>query len=262
MKILLTGHKGFIGKYLLEELRKENNQIYTVDKDQGEDLCDENFVSSLPSDIDMIYHLAAFNGTKHFYTNPVEVCLNNTLPTINLIKKYNKTNVKFVFASTCEIFNSTIDMNLYDIPTDENVPIMFKDIKNPRWSYSIPKALGENLIANCGLDWLVIRYFNIYGPGQKDHFLPEFIDRVKNEEFVLYGNDTRSFCYVEDAAKLTYKLSKLTNKKIVNIGCDQEISIKDVAIKIMKLLDKNPQDLIVVDGKKVAQKEDVQIQIF
>ena len=184
MKILLTGHKGFIGKYLLEELKKENNQIYTVDKDEGEDLCDENFINSLPKDIDMIYHLAAFNGTKNFYTNPVEVCLNNTLPTINLIKKYNKTNAKFIFASTCEIFNSTIDMNLYDIPTDENVPIMFQDIKNPRWSYSIPKALGENLIANCGLDWLVIRYFNIYGPGQKDHFLPEFIDRVKNGEFI------------------------------------------------------------------------------
>ena len=45
------------------------------------------------------------------------------------------------------IFNAAIDRSIYKIPTDENVPVMFDDVTNPRWSYSIPKALGENLVA-------------------------------------------------------------------------------------------------------------------
>ena len=93
-------------------------------------------------DCDILIHLAAFNGTRHFYSKPKEVLLNNTLPTINLINRFEKSNTKFVFASTCEIFNAAIDRSIYKIPTDENVPVMFDDVTNPRWSYSIPKALG------------------------------------------------------------------------------------------------------------------------
>jgi len=175
MKILLTGHKGFLGKHLHAEIRKESiHHIITVDRDDGQDLCNEKFVFDLP-EVDIIFHLAAYNGTKFFYSNPTEVSLNNTLPTINLIKRYSNTKSKFIFASTCEIFNSSTYTLNYKVPTDENVPIMFDNILNPRWSYSLPKALGENLIANSFKNWLILRYFNIYGPNQKDHFLPEFI---------------------------------------------------------------------------------------
>lgn len=249
MKILLTGHKGFIGKYLHLELLKNKHDIITVDKNEKDDLCNENFVFNLP-DVDLIFHLAAFNGTKFFYTNPTEVSFNNTLPTFNLVKRYSKSKAKFIFASTCEIFNSSIDNGYYPVPTDEKVPIMFNDILNPRWSYSLPKALGENLVANSFKNWLIIRYFNIYGPNQKDHFIPEFIKRVKKNEFSIYGNDTRSFCYVEDAAKITNLLSYKTSNKIVNVGQNEEISIENVAKLIMQLLNKNPNDLKVYNGKK------------
>lgn len=250
MKILLTGHKGFIGNFLYSEIKSDkNNEIITVDKDDGENLCDEHFVNNLP-DVDVIFHLAAFNGTKFFYTNPKEVCLNNTFPTINLVKRYSNTSAKFVFASTCEIFNSSIDIGNYPVPTDERVPIMFNDILNPRWSYSIPKALGENLVANSFKNWIILRYFNIYGPNQKDHFLPEFIKRAENNEFTIYGNDTRSFCFVEDAAKITYMLSKLTTNKIINVGRDDEVKIKDVAEKVLHLMGKDPKKLKILDGKK------------
>ena len=95
---------------------------------------------------------------------------------------------------------------------------MFNDITNPRWSYSIPKALGENLIANCGLDWLVLRYFNVYGPKQKDHFISEFVERVKRGEYYINGNDTRSFCYIDDVVFITHELVKNAKNKIINVG--------------------------------------------
>jgi nucleoside-diphosphate-sugar epimerase len=212
-KILLTGHNGFIGSHYYEKI-KNNFETNVLDKKSGQDLCLLEITESAP-DCDIVVHMAATNGTKLFYEQPTEVAFNNTLPTFNLIKRYKGTNTKFVFTSTCEIFNGAIDKGIYAVPTDEGVPVMFEDITNPRWSYSIPKALGENLVANSGLDWLIIRYFNIYGPNQVDHFISEFVERVRNGEYYIKGNDTRSFCYVDDAIEITHRL--VMNNKNTNI---------------------------------------------
>ena len=244
MKILLTGHKGFIGNHY-HNLIKENNEVFTVDKILGEDLCDKSITTNLP-DVDVVIHMAATNGTKLFYEIPTEVSFNNTIPTFNLVERYAGTNTKFVFTSTCEIFNGAIDDGLYPVPTDENVPVMFKDITNPRWSYSLPKALGENLVANSGLPWLVIRYFNIYGPGQKDHFISEFVDRVAKGEYYLKGDDTRSFCYVQDAVNITDQLVSHANNEIVNVGKQEEVTISDVARIIMDIMEVDPNKLEIL----------------
>jgi nucleoside-diphosphate-sugar epimerase len=192
--------------------------------------------------------MAATNGTKLFYEIPTEVSFNNTIPTFNLIERYAGTNTKFVFTSTCEIFNGAIDDGLYPVPTDENVPVMFKDVINPRWSYSLPKALGENLVANSGLSWLIIRYFNIYGPGQKDHFISEFVERVAKGEYYLKGDDTRSFCYVQDAINITHHLVKHANNEIVNVGKQEEVKISDVARIIMSIMGVDPNKLEILPG--------------
>jgi nucleoside-diphosphate-sugar epimerase len=244
MKILLTGHKGFIGSHY-HNLIKKNNEVFVVDKILGEDLCDKSITQNLP-DVDVVIHMAATNGTKLFYEIPTEVSFNNTIPTFNLIERYNKTNTKFVFTSTCEIFNGAIDDGLYPVPTDENVPVMFKDVINPRWSYSLPKALGENLVANSGLPWVVIRYFNIYGPGQKDHFISEFVERVANGEYYLKGDDTRSFCYVQDAVNITDQLVSHANNEIVNVGKQEEVTISDVAKIIMDIMGVDPNKLEIL----------------
>ena len=194
-------------------------------------------------DCDIVVHLAATNGTQLFYQQPTDILINNTLPTINLIERYRNTNTKFVFASTCEIFNSTIDNGYYHVPTDEAVPVMYNDITNPRWSYSIPKALGENLVANSGLEYLIIRYFNVYGPGQTDHFVNEFVERCKQGEYYINGNDTRSFCYVDDAVRMTDMLVKTTSNNTVNVGQDVETRISIVAKLIMGYMGINPDRL-------------------
>ena len=249
MKIVLTGHKGFIGSHYLDYIkdRVEVESVYGFDKDSGEDLCNTRTAYESP-DCDVLVHMAATNGTKLFYEIPTEVATNNTLPTFNLVHRYQNTNTKIVFTSTCEIFNGTIDAGHYPVPTDERVPIMFDNITNPRWSYSIPKALGENLVANCGAPWLIIRYFNIYGPRQHDHFISEFVDRVKNGEYYIKGDDTRSFCYIDDAISMTHNLIKNHSGCIVNVGRQEEIKISTVAKVIMKLMDVDPERLEIMDA--------------
>jgi nucleoside-diphosphate-sugar epimerase len=253
MKTILTGHNGFIGGHYHRYLKDKNISPITVDKRSGQDLCDVNITNDLP-DCDVVIHLAATNGTKLFYEQPTDVCFNNTLPTFNLVARYRHSNTKFVFASTCEIFSGAIDAGHYHIPTDEQVPVMFNDILNPRWSYSVPKAVGENLVANCGLPWLIIRYFNIYGPGQVDHFISEFVERCKQGEYYIKGDDTRSFCYVDDAIEMTDRLVNNTNNKIVHVGNDQEVNISVVAKLIMGYMDINPAKLEVLPGPKGSAK--------
>lgn len=245
-KILLTGDKGFIGQHFYKKI-KNNNDVFLYDKKSGHDLTDINLVNNIP-DVDIVVHMAAINGTKLFYEIPTEVSFNNTIPTFNLINRYKNTKTKFVFTSTCEIFNGAIDKGLYPIPTDESVPIMFENIINPRWSYSLPKALGENLVANSGLPWLIIRYFNIYGPGQRDHFISEFVERVKHGQYYIKGDDTRSFCYVDDAVEITHRLVINHENLIVNVGCQEEVCISDVAKTILDIMNIDPTKLEVLPG--------------
>ena len=246
---VLTGHKGFIGSHYYNHIKDSYNVLPFDKKTQGQDLADNAFTQTL-SDCDVVVHLAATNGTKLFYQQPTDVLINNTLPTINLIKRYKDTDTKFVFASTCEIFNGAIDAGYYHVPTDEQVPVMFNDIKNPRWSYSIPKALGENLVANSGLNYLIIRYFNVYGPGQVDHFINEFVERCKQGKYYINGNDTRSFCYVDDAVKMTDMLVRNHNNVTVNVGNDNEVQVNVVAKLIMGYMGINPDKLEIRAGPK------------
>ena len=240
---IVTGHKGFIGSHYYKSL---DNAI-GYDLLSNHDLCDQQVVDDMP-DCDVLVHMAATNGTRLFYETPTEVSFNNTLPTFNLIKKYQNTDTKFVFTSTCEIFNGAIDKGLHPVPTDESVPIMFNDIDNPRWSYSVPKALGENLVSNCGLKYNIIRYFNIYGPGQKDHFISEFVERCAKGEYYIKGNDTRSFCYIDDAIQMTQAVIDNSENCTVNIGRQEEIQISTVAKLIMGIMGINPEKLEVMDG--------------
>lgn len=255
MKITITGHRGFIGSHYYNFLKTKNDHLVPIDKKLGSamNLCNSRNVYELP-DCDVVVHLAATNGTRLFYQEPTDVIINNTLPTINLIERYRNTDTKFIFASTCEIFNSTVDYNYYPVPTDENVPVMYKDITNPRWSYSIPKALGENLVANCGLDYVIIRYFNIYGPGQIDHFINEFVDRCKEGNYYIKGDDTRSFCYVDDAIIMTDNLVRNHKNLTVNVGQQHELKISTVAKMIMGIMGINPDKLQITPGVEGSAK--------
>jgi len=246
MRIVLTGHKGFIGQHYLEHI-KNKHEVTTYDLVDGRDLKDKSVVDDMP-DCDIVVHMAATNGTRLFYETPTEVTMNNTLPTMHIVERYQNTDTKIVFTSTCEIFNGATDNGLYPVPTDEQVPVMFDDITNARWSYSIPKALGENLISNLSTHWLIVRYFNIYGPGQKDHFISEFVERVKQGEYYIKGNDTRSFCYVEDAIKMTHDLVMNVDDRIVHVGQQEESRIEDVAKCIMDIMGVDPTLLEIRQG--------------
>jgi len=239
-KILVTGSTGFIGQHLIPKLVEKGHVIVCADRTSGTDLTKKEIVDNLP-DVDIVIHLAAYNGTKNFYKNPLDVIRDNVLPTQYLIDRYAGKIEKFVFTGTCESYAGAIDLFDWPVPTDETVPLVVSDVTNPRWSYGGSKIVNELQILaaknQLNQDYAIIRYHNIYGPGQKDHFIPEFYQRAKLGDITLKGWDnTRSFMYVSDAIDATLHIvfDKSCANQIINIGVNDEKSIKEVAEIILK----------------------------
>ena len=244
MKILITGSEGFIGKKLVESYLAEGHQVLGLDIRSGYDLNNKDLVNSLDEDFDIEYHLAAYNGTKWFYEDPINVIRENIFPTENILKKFSGKVKKIIFSGTCESYAGSTEYFGYQIPTNEKVPLTIVDPKNLRWSYGGSKLLNEIMVWSYSKEYdqtmTILRYHNVYGPGQKDHFIPDFIERVKKNDFNLYGYlNTRSFIYLDDAIEITKKIimSKASDNQTINIGNENEVSIENVAKEILSILD-------------------------
>lgn len=258
-KFLVTGSSGFIASHLVQKLSEnKDNLIYAIDKlkiKQNKSkrvnikflFKDLKKMKSFPK-VDVVFHFAAYNGTKFFYKKPYEVIRDNIEPTINLINFYKKNPCKlFVYSGTSEVYAGS---KLSRTGSDEKSKIIFNDLYNPRWSYASSKFMSEIMVINSGLDHIILRYFNIYGKNQKDHFIPEFLNRVKKKKYSLNGyKNTRCFLHIEDAIQATIKIAKIKNAKnqIFNIGSNKEYKIFDVAKKIMKILKKEKKKIKLND---------------
>ena len=250
MKILVTGASGFIGAHLSKFCLDKGNEVHLCDNnsrgDKDEfidkilknkkakfikaDLTKKNGVDLLDDNYDIVFHLAAINGTENFYKIPYTVMEVAIKSTFLLLEKFKNKNTKFVFSSSSEVYAGSIKNNSELIPTRENVACTIDDVSNERFSYGGSKLACEIMINSFakqyGLDYQIIRYHNIYGPrmGTK-HVVPQFIDRarVKPKEFEIFGSEqTRAFCYVDDAVRATYDLSLAKSNGIFHIGNDEE----------------------------------------
>jgi len=257
-KVLLTGSSGFVGAHVGNYLCNQGYTVIGVDKKLSDTAINYEFIQhdlvdscqSLP-DVDIVLHLAAFNGTKYFYTHSFDVIKQNIIPTINLLDRYRGKIERFVYAGTPESTAGATDLFGYPIPTDENCPLVVADPTNPRWSYAGSKALGEQATIASGIPYTIIRYNNIFGPGQVDHFVSEFYNRVHQGAYELHGwKNTRTFMYVNDAVVATMKLiqSDAAKNQIVNVGGTQEVSILEVAEFILTSLGINNQHIVCKDA--------------
>lgn len=235
MHILVTGSRGFIGQHLCKKLDEMGYHVIEADRKLGFDLSNIDDISMLP-DVDIVVHLAAFNGTKHFYERPFDVVRDNILPTQYLLERYAGKVKRFIFTGTCESYAGAVDTFNWAVPTDETVPLVINDVTNPRWSYGGSKIANEIQVISAhhqfNQDYTIIRYHNVYGPGQIDHFIPEFYQRAKQGDLTLKGwENTRSFMYINDAVDATIKImfNELCNNQIINVGVNDQRSIKEVA---------------------------------
>ncbi len=230
MRALVTGGAGFIGSYLAEELaargcevsiwdnlfrgKYENiahlihngNYFYELDLAKEENITRmaELLLKERPA---YIFHYAAINGTQYFYDIPAKVLEVNTNATYNLMRAVRMAkqsdagfHTKMIYASSSEVYGEP-----FSLPTKET-DVTYVVTSHIRDSYAAAKLIGEfyvKLMAEeTGIDWMILRLFNVYGErmvGTKyGQVIPEFINRLKGGEYPLsiYGNGThmRSFC--------------------------------------------------------------------
>lgn len=278
MKALVTGVAGFLGSFLSEELlangydivgvdnffrgKKEylpqhkNFTFYKIDLVNEEDKFSEIVKKEKP---EFVFHYAAINGTKYFYDIPYKVMNDNIRMTQNVLDACTKSTVKkIIYASSSETYGEPLQ-----IPTPETHPILL-NIHTDRDSYASSKAICDfyvKLFAKQNkIDYLLLRIFNTYGPhmdtSEYGQVIPEFIKKMfKDKQFTIIGNgqQTRSFCYIEDHTRLVIKLTEKITNEVVNIGNDRETKIIDLAEMIHKIENK-PFNPVFLPGREYDHK--------
>ena len=260
---LVTGGTGFIGSSISELLVRKNYNVKILDNNsRGSftkikklknkikfikgDIRNKNLVDMALKNTDAVVHLAYVNGTKYFYSKPVEVLDIAIKGMINVIHGCIKNNVKELYlASSSEVYQTP-----KKIPTDEDESLKIPDIFNPRYSYGGGKILSELMGVHYGKKYfkklIIFRPHNVYGPNMgNEHVIPQFINRfksLKGKKFKIQGsgNEIRSFIYIEDfvsAFEAILKRGKHLN--IYNIGTNEKIKIKELVRKLSKILNKN-----------------------
>tara|TARA_B100001123_G_C15224815_1_gene992741 strand:- start:12 stop:947 length:936 start_codon:yes stop_codon:yes gene_type:complete len=252
-KILITGGSGFIGSHLCEYLIKYNNHIICLDNLYSGNIKNINklkkyknfqFVNhdiTMPFyyNVDEIYNLACPASPIHYQYDPVKTIKSNVNGIINVLELAYKMNAKILQASTSEVYG-----NPKEHPQVEN----YWGNVNPigiRSCYDEGKRCAETLcfdfFRQYNLKIKVVRIFNTFGPNMSindGRVISNFIvQALKNHPITIYGkgNQTRSFCYVDDLIKGLIKMMK-TNNKItgpVNLGNPKERTILEVAKKII-----------------------------
>jgi len=254
-KCLVTGGAGFIGSHLAECLVKQGHDVTVLDNFYREkpsfsidpkikiiegSVVDEGKVEAIVSKHEIVFHMAAILGVRTTVSHPAEMIENNFLGTKNVLRSALRAGSKVIFASTSEVYGKA------QPPFTENMNILYGPTRKLRWSYGIGKALEESLClayAQKGLRLTILRYFNIYGPRQKEGpyggVIPRFIRAaLKNGDIPVYGDgeQTRCFTYIDDAVEATVKaMEKKADREIINIGTREETKINTLASLIKKL---------------------------
>lgn len=283
--VLITGGAGFIGYHLAYFHARRDDEVHIVDnlfksKTRRRDgllndlLARKNVhfhardlgrplkLARAPAAYDIVYHLAAVNGTRLFYEIPYTVAKTNLLSTLNLLDYLQGRKVgRLVYTSSSEVYADGYSLGLVKIPTDEHAPSVFRQPTDLRFSYGASKFMGEVLCrsfhAMHRLPFSIVRYHNIYGPRMGDkHVIPEFHAKIRRKEkpFALHGgNETRAFCHVDDAVAATHAvaISSKCKNQIVHVGNpDEEIRIRDLAGMMLEI--SGHKTRIVEHGPKSA----------
>lgn len=253
----ITGGLGFIGKAISKSLLDDGHKVIILDNNFRKknnfikhknltiyrgDIREKKNLLKIKQKIHSVIHLAAINGTNHFYEIPDLVLDVGVKGMINILEFCKEKKIKEIFlASSSEVYQDAPF-----IPTNEKVRMIIPDPHNPRFSYSSSKIISEMLaLHNNFINKIVIfRPHNIYGPDMGfNHVIPETIIKILNakKQFTIQGNgkNKRSFCYIDDFIKgIRILLKKGKHKEIYNIGYDEETSINQLCKLIMKLFNK------------------------
>jgi UDP-glucose 4-epimerase len=265
MRILITGGAGFIGSHLAEACLNQEDEVYIVDdlstgsmeNIQGllddhrfhdrlfftmDTILNHDVMLELIGTCDVVYHLAAAVGVRLILEKPLESIRTNIQGTEKVLELCNKFKKKVLVASTSEVYGKHLHAPL--VETDN---IIYGPSSKFRWSYAASKLMDEfTALAyhrTHGLKAVITRLFNTVGPRQTGAYgmvIPRFVQQaLQNQAITVYGDgsQTRTFTYVKDVVNALIGLMDREEAvgQVFNVGGIEEISIKDLAARIIQM---------------------------
>ena len=255
-RILVTGGAGFIGSNLCERLLDEGHDVLCVDNYYSStkrniehllghprfEVLRHDVTFPLYVEVDQIYHLACPASPVHYQRDPVQTTKTSVHGSINMLGLAKRTGARILLASTSEVYGDPLVH-----PQSEEYWGNVNTI-GPRSCYDEGKRCAETLFFDYhrqhGLEIKVMRIFNTYGPRmhpEDGRVVSNFIvSALRNEPLTIYGdgNQTRSFCYVDD---LVEGMMRLMNSPAevtgpINVGNPGEFTVKELADLVIDLV--------------------------
>lgn len=246
MKILVTGGAGFIGRYLVESLLKNNTvTIYDNLENSSEksvlplmesgaifvkgDILDYELLRRSCVGHDVVIHLAAKSDVTESTLHPEITEKTNVEGTENILKCCVENNIrKIVFASSAAVYGNS-----------EEVPVTEKSIPNPISPYGKSKLSAETIIKKTceenNFGYVILRMFNVYGKGQNENYsgvITKFVRNIANNQpLAIYGDgeQTRDFVSIRDVVKAFDSAIKSEKNGTYNIASGESLSINELA---------------------------------
>ena len=253
MRILVTGGAGFIGSHLCERLLGEGNEVLCLDNfftgrrenifglldNPRFELLRHDVTEPILLEVDQIYNLACPASPIHYQYNPVKTVKTSVMGAINMLGLAKRVRARILQASTSEVYGDP----LVHPQTEE-----YWGNVNPvglRSCYDEGKRLAETLMTDYHrqnhVDIRIARIFNTYGPRMLENdgrVVSNFIvQALRGQPLTLYGEgqQTRSFCYVDDLIEGLIRLMNTENlHDPVNLGNPGEFTIKQLAEEVIK----------------------------
>lgn len=252
-RIVVTGGAGFVGSHLCRALLDDGNEVICVDnfitgrKQNINDFLNHPRFEIIRHDVqdelsvpcDQIYHLACPASPNHYQANPIKTMKTSVLGSLNMLGMARRFNAQILLASTSEIYGDPLVH-----PQTESYLGNVNSI-GVRSCYDEGKRCAEALFSDYHrqyrLDIRIARIFNTYGPNMSPNdgrVISNFITQALcNRDITIYGDgqQTRSFCYVDDMVLGLRKLMNSDYTLPVNLGNDVEFTIASLAEKVIKL---------------------------
>lgn len=255
MKILVTGGAGFIGSHLCDRLVNQGHHVLCVDNYftgsihnishlldfKNFEIIRQDICFPLYVEVDQIYNLACPASPKYYQHDPIQTMKTSVIGSYNMLGLAKRTGAKILQASTSEVYGD---------PLQHPQPESYWGNVNPigiRSCYDEGKRAAETLFMDYhrqhNVRIKIMRIFNTYGPRMAEddgRVVSNFIvQALRGEDITIYGNgnQTRSFCYIDDLLDAMMILMN-TDDNItgpINVGNPTEFTMFELACKVIEL---------------------------
>ena len=246
MKILITGSEGFVGQNLVKGLSKNHN-VYTTDQLEKSihpnyskcDITSYDSVENVVRDVDIVIHLIAHSLVSSLDGSITNARV-NIIGLLNLLEVCRKNSInKIIFTSASSLIGEPKSTHV-----KEDHPA------KPKTAYGITKLASEHYLRLYhelyGIDYTVFRFFNIYGPYQKNGLIPSIFNKIQNNEPITIfgkGDQIRDYVYIEDVIQFFEKAasSDISKNKVLNLGTGTGTTILEIVNNIAEILKIEPK---------------------